>query len=133
MSIVFVDTSYYIALVNSRDEFAQSAYRFSASYEGTFLTTAWVITELANFLAKSANRRLFLDLLAELERDHLVEIVPSTPELYERGLRLYRKRPDKDWSLTDCISFETMREQSVADALTSDHHFEQAGFNVLLK
>jgi predicted nucleic acid-binding protein len=46
---------------------------------------------------------------------------------------LYRGRPDKEWSLTDCISFVVMGERSLTEALTSDHHFEQAGFTALLK
>lgn len=48
-------------------------------------------------------------------------------------MRLYEERTDKDWSLTDCISFVLMEQNGIQDALTADHHFEQAGFNVLLK
>jgi predicted nucleic acid-binding protein len=71
--------------------------------------------------------------LAELKRDDSVHIVPPTLDLYDAGLDLYARRMDKDWSLTDCISFEAMRRHQISDALTTDHHFEQAGFNVLLK
>jgi len=53
--------------------------------------------------------------------------------LFERGIALYESRPDKDWSLTDCISFLTMEDMRILDAVTGDHHFEQAGFNALLK
>jgi predicted nucleic acid-binding protein len=60
-------------------------------------------------------------------------IVPTTDELFERGVRLYGSRPDKRWSLTDCISFVVMDEHRIADALTGDHDFEQAGFVALLK
>ena len=45
----------------------------------------------------------------------------------------FAARPDKEWSLTDCISFVAMNERDITDALTSDHHFEQAGFRILLK
>jgi predicted nucleic acid-binding protein len=62
-----------------------------------------------------------------------VEIVPATMEWFERGMELYEGRPDKEWSLTDCISFAVMTERGVSDALTNDHHFEQAGFRILLK
>jgi uncharacterized protein len=48
-------------------------------------------------------------------------------------LDLYRDRPDKAWSLTDCISFVVMADKGIRDALTADHHFEQAGFVALLK
>ena len=50
-----------------------------------------------------------------------------------RGVALYAERPDKDWSLTDCISFVVMRTMDITEALTGDRHFEQAGFTALLK
>lgn len=60
-------------------------------------------------------------------------IVPSTQTPFDQGVKLYAKRPDKDWSLTDCISFVVMRDQGITQALTGDHYFEQAGFMALLK
>ena len=57
----------------------------------------------------------------------------SSPELFASGSDLYAQRLDKDWSLTDCISFVVMRERGIAEALTADHHFEQAGFTILLR
>ena len=62
-----------------------------------------------------------------------VKIVAPDQALLDRGLALYRARPDKDWSLTDCISFVVMEREKIAEALTADHHFEQAGFLALLK
>jgi uncharacterized protein len=53
--------------------------------------------------------------------------------LFSAGLELFRSRRDKEWSLTDCMSFVVMRERGITDALTNDHHFEQAGFRILLK
>jgi len=60
-------------------------------------------------------------------------IIPFSGELFRRGLGLYLRRPDKEWSLTDCISFVVMEAEEIGDALTGDKHFEQAGFNALLK
>jgi len=48
------------------------------------------------------------------------------------GWTLYQQRPDKEWGLTDCISFVVMQEQGISEAFTSDHHFTQAGFTILL-
>jgi predicted nucleic acid-binding protein len=62
-----------------------------------------------------------------------VEIVPSTSDLFRRGADFFSARPDNEWSLTDCISFVVMNEPAINDALTKDHHFEQAGFRILLK
>ncbi len=69
-----------------------------------------------------------------------LETAPSLPnfktepfgaDLYHRGLNLYGDRPDKEWSLTDCISFAVMSEQHIVEALTRDRHFKQAGFVAL--
>ena len=64
-----------------------------------------------------------------MENTSCFRLVPASRELLQRGLALYHERPDKEWQLTDCVSFVVMREES----LTGDHHFEQAGFNALLK
>ncbi|MBV8265691.1 MAG: hypothetical protein JO252_05020, partial [Planctomycetaceae bacterium] len=83
--------------------------------------------------ADPANRGGFSELLQLLRADPNVVIVPPSLELFEQGIDLYARRPDKAWSLTDCISFVVMTEQRLAEALTGDHHFEQAGFQALLK
>ena len=63
-----------------------------------------------------------------IRRDPRIEVVPFGAELNAEALRLFGGRSDKDWSLTDCLSFVVMNRRSIQDALTSDHHFEQAGF-----
>jgi uncharacterized protein len=68
-----------------------------------------------------------------LEADQSVTIVPASDDLFRRGVDLYRQRPDKDWPLTDCLSFVVMNDHGATEALTGDHHFEQAGFQALLK
>jgi len=133
MKTVFADTSYYIALTNPNDEYAAAACECTRELGGELVTTAWVLTEVANHLRQAPNRPLLLSLVADLRSDRRVTIVPPTLELFDRGLRLYGERPDKDWSLTDCISFVVMHERGISEALTGDHHFEQAGFTVLLK
>jgi predicted nucleic acid-binding protein len=72
-------------------------------------------------------------LLEALSNDEMIEIVPVGEELYRDGLRLYKDRIDKDWSLTHCISFLVMQNRRLTDALTTDRHFEQAGFRALLR
>ena len=69
-------------------------------------------------------------LTAEEEAD--VEIVPASRELFNRGCALFAQRPDKAWSLTDCLSFVTMQEHGLKNALTADQHFEQAGYRRLM-
>ena len=132
MARCFADTSYYIAPVNPDDEAHELALKLTSELRGEIVTTAWVLNELANYLVRPPNRVLFLDMLAQMRADPGVTIVPMGQDTFDRGLTLYAERLDKSWSVTDCISFLIMEDLSIADALTSDHHFEQAGFNVLL-
>ena len=128
----FADTFYYLAFLALRDPAHDAAVAFAASERAT-VTTAWVLTELADGLASTGGRAAAVELMRDLQRDPLVEIVPPTLDLFTRGLALYSDRPDKRWSLTDCTSFVAMRDRDLTDALTGDHHFEQAGFTPRLR
>lgn len=75
----------------------------------------------------------FLNTLNALQSHPTAVILGPNERLYDAGIDLYRARPDKDWSLTDCISFVVMQVRGITDALTGDLHFEQAGFRALLK
>ncbi|MBN2217100.1 MAG: type II toxin-antitoxin system VapC family toxin [Pirellulales bacterium] len=132
MKPVFADTVYYLALINPRDQYAPAATRFTAGFAGSFVTTAWVLAEVANSLARGPDRALFCELYQDLANDRRVAIVPAAQDLFEQGMDLYAKRLDKEWSLTDCVSFIVMHECGLTDALTADRHFEQAGFTVML-
>jgi predicted nucleic acid-binding protein len=71
--------------------------------------------------------------MAEIRSSKSWELVGSTTELFAEGLSLHGSRYDKDWSLTDCISFVLMQHRRLQRALAHDHHFEQAGFQALLR
>ncbi len=129
----FADTAYFLALLNPQDGWHQPAVRLSQRREGSLLTTVWVLLEVGDALAAGANRLWFPRWVDLLLAGTQLEIVPASNEWFFQGLGLYRARPDKEWSLTDCISFVVMGERGVTEALTSDHNFEQAGFAVLLK
>ncbi len=134
MRTVFADTFYFIALLNPRDAIHAKAVGFTAGNAVRMLTTEWVLTELADGLAKSPSGRIeFLTTLADLQTDEDATIVPCDHVLMAEGVRLYGQRPDKGRSLTDCISFLAMTRAGITEALTGDHHFEQAGFVALLK
>jgi predicted nucleic acid-binding protein len=133
MSTAFADTFYYLALLNRDDRRHEQAVRFSRGLPARSVTTEWVITEVADAFAGLSQRSNFLALLRQLRTNPHVTIVPASHSLFERGLTLYARRLDKDWSLTDCISFVVMKERGISEALTGDHPFEQAGFKILLK
>ncbi len=102
------------------------------SENGRLIATRAVVLEIGNALSKLRYRRAAVALLNAIERDPNVEIIPLSEELYEEGLQLFRQHQDKEWGLTDCISFVVMRDRSITDALTADSHFHQAGFRTLL-
>jgi len=133
MKVVFGDTYYYLAMASRRDAGHERALAFSRAYHGRVLTTPWVLTEVADALASPDQRLVFVALLADLKRDANTTIVTPTSELFKAGCDLYSQRPDKGWSLTDCISFVVMQQHGVTQALTLDHHFEQAGFTLLFR
>jgi predicted nucleic acid-binding protein len=130
---VFADTYYFLALLHLDDDAHVRALAVSQTRTDPLLTTAWVLTEVADALAVPGMRESFARLLAALRADPACTIVPPTQNLFDEGVDLYAQRPDKGWSLTDCISFVVMQQQGVTQALTGDHHFEQAGFEALLK
>jgi uncharacterized protein len=133
MKPVFVDTSFYAAILNPRDFLYTAAEEIAKKYCGDLLTTEYVLIEVGNFMARSGDRRFFLELLGRLKRDKHTIIVPASTYWFDLGLDLYSRRLDKNWSLTDCISFSVMQTHSLNEALTADHHFEQAGYKILLK
>lgn len=132
MSVVFLDTYYYLAFVNEQDAGHGRAVAFAESYQGRAVTTEWVLTELADALSGPSQRSVFLQLLRIVASDPMVLVVESTHDLFERGTALFAARLDKSWSLTDCISFVVMQDRGIANAATADRHFVQAGFTTLL-
>jgi uncharacterized protein len=133
VNLIFADTFYFLALLNYDDVAHQKAKEVSGGLTDPILTTAWVLTEVADALAAPNLRSIFLDLIENLRADPDTTIVPPTQTLFEQGLRFYAERPDKGWSLTDCISFVVMEQNGITQALTGDRHFEQAAFSVLLR
>lgn len=133
MRLVFADTFYFLAVLNRGDPAHEEALAFYGHEDLHFLTTEWVLTEVADANAEPSRRPGFQKLFSLLGNDVAVQVVPATHDLFRRGLELYFDRPDKGWSLTDCVSFTVMTDEGLTEALTGDHHFEQAGFTALLR
>jgi predicted nucleic acid-binding protein len=133
MKPVFCDTVYFLALLNPADRLHARAVAFSRGTDRPLVTTEWVVLEVGDALCRGANRARFGQLLDILWKSPNTEIISASNARFRRGCDLFLSRPDKDWSLTDCTSFVVMQERSLSEALTHDHHFEQAGFSILLK
>lgn len=129
---IFLDTSYLLALVRSRDNRHGAAVAASQVYLGPFLTTDLVLIELANSMASPPARQTAVVIIERIRTDRLTQVISVTPALLEEALQLYKQRPDKAWGMVDCFSFVAMRTKGSTVALTFDDHFRQAGFSVPL-
>lgn len=132
MRVAFADTSFLIAYIGPTDVRHKVARALLGTYDGQIVTTTWILAEFGNFLSVGPQRRKLVPFLSELRRDRRVIVRPAIEPEFDAGLALYDASRDKRWSLVDCISFIIMREERIRDALTTDHHFRQAGFRVLL-
>ena len=132
MNRVFADTSFYQALFSKRDRYHASAVAVLESLRAEIVTTDYVLVELAALMSRGDARSLFVRFVERLRSDPSTILIRTSSDLFDEGLALFADRPDKEWSLTDCISFSVMRAKDITEALVSDHHFEQAGFHVLL-
>ena len=133
---VFLDTAFALALANPKDLLHERAIHLADQLEAArtqLITTHAVLLEIGNSLAKVRYRIAGVQLLTSLETDPNVEIILLTDDLYDRAFQLYRQRPDKEWGLTDCVSFVVMHDRGLTVALTPDKHFQQAGYQALLR
>ncbi len=131
----FLDTAYAVALSAASDRYHATALALSEQMERDntrIVTTSAVLMEIGNALSKLRYRPAEVALLDALEHDPSVEVVSLSDELFAHAFELYRARTDKEWGLIDCISFIVMRDRGLVAALTTDDHFRQAGFQVLL-
>ena len=133
MKAVFADTFYWIALTDPADP----RYREAAAFEiaGTIiLTTDEVLSEFLTFFAGHPRLRdRAARTVSVLLQQPGVRIIPQSRDSFLAGLDLYRARPDKGYSLTDCVSMQTMRREELTEVLTNDRHFEQEGFRALFR
>ena len=131
---LFLDSAFVIALSIETDSFHKKAAQISENLEGEILvTTRAILLEIGNALSKPPYRKASVALLRSLETDETVVIVPLSEDLYQKGMTLFVKRTDKEWGLIDCISFVVMQERKISEALTTDVHFQQAGFHALMR
>jgi uncharacterized protein len=133
---LFVDASYVIALSIAADALHGEAVRWAdwlRAHPAKLVTTRAVLLEIGNALGKLRFRSAAVAVLESMETDPRIQIVPLSDDLYAEAFDLYRDRDDKGWGLTDCVSFVVMHRLGLREALTSDQHFEQAGFTALLR
>ena len=135
MTRIFADACYWIALLNPNDQLNRAATAAKNRIgSAELITTDEVLTEVLNFYAGYGQhlREAAATTVQGLRAAPEVEVEPQSRESFDCALALYENRGDKKYSLVDCRSFVLMRQRSISEALTDDHHFEQEGFSRLL-
>jgi predicted nucleic acid-binding protein len=133
MKPVFADTSYFVAFCGPSDTLHARAVEAGYAVLGGTITSEYVLVVTGGLLSGISDRHAFVNLVRDLQSDPAVRIIPASTALFRAGFELFANRPDKSWSLVDCISFVVMKKYAVKEALTGDHHFTQAGYRALLR
>jgi len=136
----FADTGYWLALLDTGDDLHTKASQLAETIEAQagakIYTTDLVLAELLNSKPIYANPRIRLvatELVIEIRASEEVEVIGLTGEVFGAALLRYKAYRDKEWSLTDCLSFVVMEHYGIREALAHDHHFSQAGFRTLMR
>jgi hypothetical protein len=132
MNAVFADTWFFLAMLNPAAPQHERALATARADRRHRVTTDWVLVEVGDALCRHGNRDVFTRFYDWIHQQPGVSVIPASRQLLEEGMHLFRYRRDKDWPMTDCISFVVMEDEEIRDALTGDRHFEQAGFKALL-
>lgn len=136
MKKVFIDTAAWLAMLNIDDIWHQQAKQIRlelVKQNYIFITTEFVLLEVGDALCSQVLRKNTANFLHNIYQLKSTKIIILSQNLLQSGLSLYEQRLDKDWGLTDCISFVVMQREQIQEAFTSDKHFEQAGFIRLLQ
>ena len=135
MRALFADTFYWVALTSTEDTAHGNTVEVSRSLKPERIVTDEVLTEYLAFFsnARPSVRTQAGSNAVDLIHNPIVRVIAQSRESFLSGLELYCARPDKGYSLTDCISMRTMRREGITEVLTNDRHFEQEGFRALLR
>jgi predicted nucleic acid-binding protein len=136
MKTVFADTLYWVAISRPNDSWRATAMQARRDVgEAILVTTDEVIIEFLTAMAKGGDwmRTTAARVVRAILVDPDVRVIPQSRASFLNGLTLFENRPDKSYSLTDCISMNVMKAEGIIDVLSNDHHFNQEGFQVLIK
>ena len=131
---LFLDTVFIQALLNKNDQYHTQAKALLPREKNAVEVriTEAILIEVGNALS-AVNRTASVQFINQCYQTDNIKVVSVDTSLLMRALELYHSRQDKDWGLTDCISFVVMKNQGLIYAVTADIHFVQAGFVALLR
>ena len=130
---LFLDTAFIQALLNVRDAYHPKAIELFPRVRNAseiWITEA-ILTEVGN-ACSAINRKGAVQFIQQCYQTDNIRVVSIDTQLFTQATHLYQSRLDKNWGLTDCISFIVMTQNNLQDAVTTDRHFVQAGFRALM-
>jgi len=133
--VVFADTAFFVARFRPADQFhaiASAWNKYLSAKRIRIITTEAVLIEWLNAYSDHRLRGIAYTGYRAIHTSPSAEVLPFEDQSYTQALALYAASKDKNWALTDCLSFVIMRQRKLTAALTSDHHFTQAGFEALM-
>ena len=136
MRFVFVDTSAWVALKHKGDSLWQQATTVNRALLTSgvrYITSNFVLDETYTLLRLRAGHHIAVELGEEIAQSQLVTVIRVSEVLENEAWQIFKRYNDKEFSFTDCTSFAIMRQRTIYEAFTNDHHFEQCGYQVLLK
>jgi predicted nucleic acid-binding protein len=138
MEKIFFDTGGIVAVLNKSDQFHKQAHLILEELKATkggviLITTDYVLDELCSKFAKVSLRRTAVEFIDWFRSGKTRKVISVDEPLFLQAFEDYRSHVDKEWSLTDCISFIVMRREGITKAFATDSDFEQAGFTRLIK
>ncbi len=133
MKQIFADTFYWVALINKKDNWHQRVIEITSTLKNVeIVTTDEVLIEVLNFLSATVPlRKSTVQFVDDIMQNPHIKIIAQNRESFLEGFNLYRRRLDKEYSLTDCISMTVMQRLKINEVLTHDNHFKQEGFIIL--
>lgn len=133
MNAAFLDSGFLIALESSGDQNHRTAADYWSSHRGhpaVFVTTSFVLDEVLTWFNNRGHHAKAVQVGEWILQSRLVELVQIDEALLQEAWAYFRRHADKRYSFTDCVSFIVMRQRGISTALSFDHHFEQAGFQI---
>ncbi len=135
MNKIFVDTSALIALGNKRDAFHQAACRVNYELQRRkchLVTTMGVMLEFGNAFSYLQLRPTAIKLIEAIRESEQWTCMTLDEKSFHRAFERFKRVRDKEWGLVDCLSMIAAKKCGIVEIFTTDHHFEQAGFTILL-
>lgn len=130
MQRIFVDTGAWYAAMVRKDQDHEAAKLFLQGNTSLLITSDYVMDETVTLLLSRVGHSYAVKFLDMLQTSQNVTLIYLTPDYIAATIDLFRNRPDKAWSFTDCSSFVLMKAFRIQTAFTFDEHFSQAGFQV---